>query len=216
MIVPFRPVSSRVPSQILTAKQWLSCPVSRPRFWQTAVPALPVPWQDFELVPLSLCPWIRAGVNVPGQKGLCSRVSNGKGQCNFLGPRDRSSFIVPGQKDNGKSSKSCQGTVRDSLSKSGMGCGTGQSLWVESGSKNLPSLRRHSLWMSPVWLPSYVRIWHQTKTKNGFLSCHNLVLPGRSSSWTIRLALFKGIHHFIIAPPFGVKYFSSSTSGSTK
>ena len=34
---------------------WLSRPMSRLRFLQT-VPARPVPWQDFELVPLSLCP----------------------------------------------------------------------------------------------------------------------------------------------------------------
>ena len=31
------------------------------------------------------------------------RVSNGTGQCNFLGQRDKSSFIVPGQRDNGTS-----------------------------------------------------------------------------------------------------------------
>ena len=37
-------------------------------------------------------------------------VSNGMGQCNFSGQRDRSSFIVPRQRDNGTSSKSCQGT----------------------------------------------------------------------------------------------------------
>jgi hypothetical protein len=33
----------------------LSCPTSLPRF-RLAVPARPVPWQDFELVPLYLCP----------------------------------------------------------------------------------------------------------------------------------------------------------------
>jgi hypothetical protein len=40
------------------------CPMSRPGFWLSlpvpsrilAVPARPVPWQDFWLVPLSLCP----------------------------------------------------------------------------------------------------------------------------------------------------------------
>ena len=42
-----------------------------------------------------------------------TRVSNGTGQCNFSGQRDRSSFIVPGQRDNGTSSKSCHGTGRD-------------------------------------------------------------------------------------------------------
>ena len=39
-------------------------------------------------------------------------VSNGTGQCNFSGQRDRKSFLVPGQRDNGTSSKSCNGTGR--------------------------------------------------------------------------------------------------------
>ena len=39
-------------------------------------------------------------------------VSNGTGQCNFSGHRDRSFFVVPGQRDNGTSSKSCHGTGR--------------------------------------------------------------------------------------------------------
>ena len=30
-----------------------------------------------------------------------TRVSNGTGRCNFAGQRDRNSFIVPGQRDNG-------------------------------------------------------------------------------------------------------------------
>ena len=38
-----------------------------------------------------------------------TRVSNRMGQCNFSGQRARSSLIVPGQRDNGTSSKSCQG-----------------------------------------------------------------------------------------------------------
>ena len=41
-----------------------------------------------------------------------SRVCNGTGQYNFSGQRDRSFFIVPGQRDNGTSSKSCHGTGR--------------------------------------------------------------------------------------------------------
>ena len=41
-------------------------------------------------------------------------VSNGTGQCNFSGQRDRSSFIVPGQRDNGTSSKSLT-TRRDGI-----------------------------------------------------------------------------------------------------
>merc|ERR1712140_145247 len=32
---------------------------------------------------------------------ICSRVSNGTGQCNFSGQRDRQIFFVPGQRDNG-------------------------------------------------------------------------------------------------------------------
>ena len=32
-----------------------------------------------------------------------TRVSKGMGQCNFSGQWDRSSFIVPGQRDNGTS-----------------------------------------------------------------------------------------------------------------
>ena len=35
-------------------------------------------------------------------------VSNGTGQCNFSGERGRNYFIVPGQRDNGTSSKSCR------------------------------------------------------------------------------------------------------------
>ena len=46
-----------------------------------------------------------------------TRVSNGKGQCNFSGQRDRSSFIVLGQRDNGTSQKSCQGTGRAGTAK---------------------------------------------------------------------------------------------------
>jgi hypothetical protein len=56
-----------------------------------------------------------------------SRVCNGTGQYNFSGQRDRSFFIVPGQRDKLKILPR-DGTGRDSLSKSGMGRGTGQSL----------------------------------------------------------------------------------------
>ena len=35
------------------------------------------------------------GARAPG------RVSNGTGQCNFSGQRDRQNFFVPGQRDNG-------------------------------------------------------------------------------------------------------------------
>ena len=43
------------------------------------------------------------------------RVPNGTGQAGLAGQRDRSFFIVPGQKDNGTSSKSCHGTGRDGI-----------------------------------------------------------------------------------------------------
>ena len=60
-------------------------------------------------------------------KQLQTSVSNGTGQCNFSGQRDKSSFIVPGQRDNGISSKSCCETGQaDSKSKPGTGHGTGQ------------------------------------------------------------------------------------------
>ena len=39
-------------------------------------------------------------------------VSYGTGQCNFLGQRDNSSFIVPGQRDDGMSWIFCRGTGR--------------------------------------------------------------------------------------------------------
>jgi hypothetical protein len=44
------------------------------------------------------------------QKYVCVMVSSGTRQCNFLGQRDRSFFIVPGQRDNRRSSKYCHGT----------------------------------------------------------------------------------------------------------
>ena len=36
-------------------------------------------------------------------------VSNGTGECNFSGQRDRSSIIVPGQRDNGTSQRNRTG-----------------------------------------------------------------------------------------------------------
>ena len=36
-------------------------------------------------------------------KNISTRVSNETGQCNFSGQRDRSFFLVPGQRDNGTS-----------------------------------------------------------------------------------------------------------------
>ena len=42
-------------------------------------------------------------------------VSNGTGRCNFSGQRDRYSYLVPGQRDNGTCSKSCHGTGRDGI-----------------------------------------------------------------------------------------------------
>ena len=43
---------------------------------------------------------------------VTSRVSNGTGHSNFSGQRDRQNFFVPGQRDNGTSSKSCLGKGR--------------------------------------------------------------------------------------------------------
>jgi hypothetical protein len=54
---------------------------------------------------------------------VATSVSNGMGQCNFSGQRDRSSFIVPGQRDQLKILPR-DGTGLDSLSKSWTGCGT--------------------------------------------------------------------------------------------
>ena len=61
------------------------------------------------------------------QKYVCVMVSSGTRQCNFLGQRDRSFFIVPGQRDNLKILP-WNGTGRDSKSISGTGRGMGQSL----------------------------------------------------------------------------------------
>ena len=57
---------------------------------------------------------------------MYTSVSNGTGQCNFWGQRDRNSFLVPGQRDSWTSSKSCHGTGRDfdSLSCPGTSCET--------------------------------------------------------------------------------------------
>ena len=44
-----------------------------------------------------------------------TRVSNGTGQCNFSGHRDKENVLVPGQRDNGTSSKSYHGTGRDGI-----------------------------------------------------------------------------------------------------
>ena len=39
--------------------------------------------------------------NFRGPEVVGSRVSNGTGQCNFSGQRDRQNFFVPGQRDTG-------------------------------------------------------------------------------------------------------------------
>ena len=57
---------------------------------------------------------------------ICTRVSNRTGQCNFSGQRDRSSFIVPGQRDNGTSSKSYQGLGRAGTACQNLGRDMGQ------------------------------------------------------------------------------------------
>ena len=54
-------------------------------------------------------------------KKVQDRVSNGTGQCNFLGQRDRSFFIVPGQRDKLKilpRDGTGRGTKRDRAEKS--------------------------------------------------------------------------------------------------
>ena len=51
------------------------------------------------------------------------RVSNGMGLCNFLGQKDRSFFIVLGQRNNRASSKSCHGTRWEGIF---TGCPIGQ------------------------------------------------------------------------------------------
>ena len=40
-------------------------------------------------------------LSVMRQFDICTRVSNGTGQCNFSGQRDRQNFFVPGQRDTG-------------------------------------------------------------------------------------------------------------------
>ena len=59
---------------------------------------------------------------------LWTRVSNGTEQCNFLGQRNRSSFIVPGQRIKLKILPRDK-MGRNSLSKSRTGHETGQSLF---------------------------------------------------------------------------------------
>ena len=56
--------------------------------------------------------------------GVESSVSNGTGQCNFLGQRDRQQCFVPGQRDNGTSSKSYQGTGWAGTPCQNLGCAT--------------------------------------------------------------------------------------------
>ena len=48
------------------------------------------------------------------------------GRCNFSGQRDKSSFIVPGQRDNGTSSKSCHGTEQAGTAYQNQGWDVGQ------------------------------------------------------------------------------------------
>ena len=56
--------------------------------------------------------------------GFQIRISNGTGQCNLSRQRDRRSFVIPGQKDNSTSSKSCHGTGQD---------GPGQPVQIRAG-----------------------------------------------------------------------------------
>ena len=59
-------------------------------------------------------------------QNMAYRVSNGTRQCNFLGQRDRSFFVVPGQRDKLKILPRDR-TGQDSQSKSETGRGTGQN-----------------------------------------------------------------------------------------
>ena len=61
------------------------------------------------------------------------RISNRAGQCNFWGQRDRSSFIFPGQRDNGTSSKSCHGTGWAETACQNPGRGMGRRKGRETG-----------------------------------------------------------------------------------
>jgi hypothetical protein len=91
------------------------------------------------------------------------RVSKGMGQCNFSGQRDRSSFIVMGQRDNGTSSKSCHGTGRaETVSKSGTGCGTGQSLFSVKIWDGTQNETRRSLFLSYNFLFSNIFSFFRT------------------------------------------------------
>ena len=54
-----------------------------------------------------------------------SRVSKRTGQLNFLRQRDRTSFIVPGQRDNETSSKSCHGMGQAGTAYQNPGCDVG-------------------------------------------------------------------------------------------
>ena len=56
---------------------------------------------------------IKIGAEGEFYQEVSNRVSNGTGRCNFSGHRDKENVLVPGQRDNGTSSKSCHGTGRD-------------------------------------------------------------------------------------------------------
>ena len=64
---------------------------------------------------------------------ICTRISNGTGQCNFSGQRDRSSFIVPGQRDKLKILPR-DGMGRDSQNSGRDGPGQSKS-WAGHGTK---------------------------------------------------------------------------------
>ncbi len=79
---------------------------------------------------------------LPWHPWVCIRssISNGTGQCNFSEQRDRDFFVVPGQRDNGTSSKSCHGTGRAGTASHNPGQDAGQDnhyfsvkIWSRTG-----------------------------------------------------------------------------------
>ena len=83
--------------------------------------------------------------------GFLLFVFNGMEQCNFLGQRERSFFIVLRQRDNGTSSKSCHGTER-----AGTAC---QNLGLDAGGDNYyfycQNLGRDEGWDGTITIYSY-------------------------------------------------------------
>ena len=90
-------------------------------FWTTNLIRMPQHWPQ---------KWLhyKLFIDCSYENVIETRVSNGMGQRKFLGQRDRNLFLVPGQRDNGTSSKFGHGTGRDfdSLSPPVLGRPAGQ------------------------------------------------------------------------------------------